>query len=219
MSFVGNEIPLRQPCEGLREIMSDKIRTRVKYDKYDEKELRRLMLKAEVADWKAEELDRAARRVKSALDLPGFREEYDKTRPNIVLPTDSEERKELPLVTGCLDYFPAALAEVARLSKYGNDKHNPGEVLYHAREKSSDHADCLVRHLVERGTLDPSGFSHTVMVAWRALALLQVELEEAGAPLARGARTTEVKFPVLSDSLIDDDEVHPIPSSVKDKGC
>lgn len=107
------------------------------------------------------------------------------------LPTDSQERKDLPLVSGCLDYFPAALAEVARLSKYGNDKHNPGEELHHARGKSTDHADCIVRHLMERGTMDPSGFSHSVMVAWRALALLQQELEDAGAPLARGARPPE----------------------------
>jgi len=60
--------------------------------------------------------------------------------------------------------------------------------LHHARGKSTDHADCIVRHLTERGTPDPSGFSHTVMVAWRALALLQEELEVAGAPLARGAK-------------------------------
>ena len=104
------------------------------------------------------------------------------------LPLDSQERKDTPIVRGCLDYFPAALAEVALLSKYGNDKHNPGEELHHAREKSTDHADCIVRHLLERGTPDPSGFSHTVMVAWRGLALLQEELEAAGAPLARGAK-------------------------------
>ena len=107
------------------------------------------------------------------------------------LPTDSDDRKGLPLASGCLDYFPAALAEVARLSKYGNDKHNPGEELHHARGKSTDHADCIMRHLVERGVMDPTGFSHTVMVAWRALALLQEELEAAGAPLARGARLDE----------------------------
>ena len=107
------------------------------------------------------------------------------------LPTDSQERKDIPIVSGCLDYFPAALAEVARLSKYGNDKHNPGEPLHHARGKSTDHADCIVRHLLERGTEDPSGFSHSVMVAWRALALLQEELEAAGAPLARGARLND----------------------------
>lgn len=104
------------------------------------------------------------------------------------LPTDASARKDVPIVRGVLDYFPAAIAEVARVSKKGNDQHNPGEEMHHARGKSSDHADCLVRHLMERGTLDTDGLRHTAKVAWRALALLQLELEAAGAPLARGAK-------------------------------
>jgi hypothetical protein len=106
------------------------------------------------------------------------------------LPTGSKERKDVPLVRGCVDYFPAALAYVARVSKAGNDKHNPGEEMHHARGKSSDHADCIARHLVDRGAIDPEdGLRHSGKVAWRALAMLQEELEAAGeAPLARGAR-------------------------------
>ena len=94
------------------------------------------------------------------------------------------------MARGCLDYFPAALAAVAELSRVGNDKHNPGEEMHHARGKSSDHADCIVRHLMDRGTLDPEdGIRHSVKVAWRALALLQEELGQcASAPLARGAK-------------------------------
>lgn len=97
--------------------------------------------------------------------------------PEHGLPTSAEARKELPICTGCLDYFPLALAEVARLSKAGNDQHNPGEPLHWAREKSQDHADALVRHLIERGMLDVDGQRHSAKVAWRALALLQKELE------------------------------------------
>lgn len=124
-----------------------------------------------------------------SLDVgPAYGRLASTSESDVSLPIDSAERKEIPLVSGCLDYFPAALAEVARLSKYGNDKHNPGEPLHNARSKSADHADCIVRHLMDRGATDLSGFSHTVMVAWRALALLQEELEAAGAPLARGAR-------------------------------
>jgi hypothetical protein len=38
-----------------------------------------------------------------------------------------------------------------------------------------------MRHLVDRGTIDPEdGISHSVKVAWRALAMLQEELEAAG---------------------------------------
>jgi hypothetical protein len=106
------------------------------------------------------------------------------------LPVGSEKRKSVPLARGCFDYFPAALAAVAELSKKGNDKHNPGQEIHHARGKSSDHADCILRHFVDRGHVDPEdGIRHSVKVAWRALALLQEELErEEGAPLARGAR-------------------------------
>jgi hypothetical protein len=108
------------------------------------------------------------------------------------LPTDSTSRKSIPLARGLLDYFPAALAAVAEVSRAGNDKHNPGQAMHHARGKSTDHADCILRHLVDRGQLDPEdGMRHSAKVAWRALALLQEELEAAGAPLARGARLPE----------------------------
>jgi hypothetical protein len=111
---------------------------------------------------------------------------------NLALTTDSAQRKTLPIATGVLDYFPAALAAVAALSKSGNDKHNPGEPLHHARGKSSDHADCIVRHLIDRGTIGDDGVRHSTSVAWRALALLQEELErEEGAPLPRGAKAAE----------------------------
>lgn len=108
------------------------------------------------------------------------------------LPTGSQERKDIPMVRGLLDYFPAALAEVARLSCEGNRKHNPdwdraGQLGW-SRDKSTDHADCILRHLVERGEMDTDGFLHDVKVAWRALAQLQVELEKRGAKKARGAR-------------------------------
>lgn len=95
------------------------------------------------------------------------------------LPADSVERKAAPLTTGVLDYFPLAMAAVARVSKAGNDQHNPGQPLRWVRGKSADHADCIVRHLVERGTIDTDGQRHTAKVAWRALALLQEELEAA----------------------------------------
>jgi hypothetical protein len=109
------------------------------------------------------------------------------------LPHTTEERKGIPLARGVLDYFPAALAEVAKVSKAGNAKHNPGQDMHHARGKSTDHADCILRHLVDRGEVDPeTGQRHSAMVAWRALALLQEELEAAGeAPLARGAKLPE----------------------------
>jgi hypothetical protein len=107
------------------------------------------------------------------------------------LPEASEARKDVPLCSGVVDYFPAALAEVAKLSKAGGDKHNPGQPLHWSRGKSNDHADCIARHLVDRGTFAEDGTRHSAALAWRALALLQEELEAEGAPLARGARDAE----------------------------
>ncbi len=94
-----------------------------------------------------------------------------------MLSINSLERKDTPIATGVLDYFPDALAEVSRVSRAGNDQHNPGMPLHWSKGKSTDHADCLVRHLLERGSRDVDGQRHTAKVAWRALALLQIELE------------------------------------------
>jgi Domain of unknown function (DUF5664) len=105
------------------------------------------------------------------------------------LSTDATERKAIPLCTGFLDYFPDACAEVAHLSKIGNDQHNPGEPLHWARGKSADEADTIIRHLVDRGTIDKDGVRHSTKVAWRAMANLQKELEEAyGLPISRGSQ-------------------------------
>jgi hypothetical protein len=112
------------------------------------------------------------------------------------LPPFSEDRKRIPMARGLLDYFPNALAAVAELSYWGNEKHNPGEDLHHSRDKSSDHADCILRHLADRGTVYAETVNgqvvklrHSVALAWRALALLQQELEDQeGAPIPRGAR-------------------------------
>lgn len=101
-----------------------------------------------------------------------------------MLPEDSNARKGIPVTSGVLDYFPAAIAAVAEHSKRGNDKHNPGQPLHWSRDTSGDHADCIARHLLERGGFDAEGNRHSVALAWRALALLQLELEAAGAPVA-----------------------------------
>jgi hypothetical protein len=95
------------------------------------------------------------------------------------LPAEAADRKKIPIVTGVLDYFPLALVAIAQVSQAGNDQHNPGQPLHWARGKSADHADCLVRHLIQRGTQDSDGHRHMAKAAWRALALLQEELEAA----------------------------------------
>lgn len=94
-----------------------------------------------------------------------------------MLPTDKQARKERPIARGFLDYFPDAVAAVAHVSFVGNQQHNPGQELHWAREKSNDHADCVARHLIERGTIDDDGVQHTAKAAWRIMALLQLEIE------------------------------------------
>lgn len=67
----------------------------------------------------------------------------------LTLGTDSGARKNIQLVAACLRYIPAALAQFALHSKAGNDKHNPGQPIHHARGKSMDHEECILRHLVD----------------------------------------------------------------------
>ena len=96
-----------------------------------------------------------------------------------VLP-DTSVREQYPLFDGLLSYFPAALCEVARWSIVGNNKHNPGEPLHWAREKSTDHENKIMRHLLDARQVDSDGFVEAVALAWRALALCQTILEERG---------------------------------------
>lgn len=94
-----------------------------------------------------------------------------------LVPSDAQARKNLPVVRGVLDYFPLAILEIAHVSIVGNEQHNPGEPLRWAKEKSTDHADSILRHLIDRGKIDSDGVRHSAKLAWRALALLQTELE------------------------------------------
>ncbi len=106
----------------------------------------------------------------------------------LTLPTDSAERKRWPLWSGLLAYFPAALARVSNHSFLGNEKHNPGQPLQHARNKSGDHADCIVRHLMDSHELEGEAkLVELQALCWRSLALLQEEAEKQGAPIAPAA--------------------------------
>lgn len=93
------------------------------------------------------------------------------------LPTDASERKQYPIASGVLDYFPDAIVAIAHLSWRGNEQHNPGEPLNWNRSKSGDEADTMLRHFLQRGTVDADGVRHSAKMAWRALALLQKEIE------------------------------------------
>ena len=87
------------------------------------------------------------------------------------------KRKEIPVYSGVLKYFPDAIKEVARCSYRGNQQHNPNTKLHWDRSKSGDGLDALSRHLLDAGTFDSDGIRHSAKVAWRALANLQKEIE------------------------------------------
>lgn len=116
-------------------------------------------------------------------------------QPKRLIDGDSNYRKSFPLCRGLLDYFPDALAAVAHGSYVGSLKHNGDTPMMHARGKSMDHADCIVRHLMQRGGFDfivingvEFRVRHSAWVAWRALALLQDEIErDKGTTIPRGA--------------------------------
>lgn len=100
--------------------------------------------------------------------------------------TDSKHRKAQPVTTGVLDYFPDAIVAVAEVSYAATAQHHPGQPMHWERGKSMDQADCIGRHLIQRGTwdidCDKDGQEigrtrHSAKLAWRALALLQLEIE------------------------------------------
>lgn len=105
-------------------------------------------------------------------------------RPARVSPfriANSAERKQYPIYEGLFAYFPDALADVAHISYLGNEKHNPGEPLHWARNKSADHLDCVARHLLQaqwqfNGTDETE--LHMAEEIWRSLAAYQLFLEQ-----------------------------------------
>lgn len=79
----------------------------------------------------------------------------------MILPTDPQARKEIPLYRGLFKYFPRALCAVAALSFRGNQQHHPDKDIHWDMSKSTDELDAMLRHMIE-GEWDA--------VAWRALA-------------------------------------------------
>lgn len=89
---------------------------------------------------------------------------------NPILPSDAQERKEIPVYTGFIKYFPRAIAAVARLSLVGGQQHGQtAETLHWDRSKSGDELDAMLRHVIDEDWVN---------VAWRALAHLEKELEK-----------------------------------------
>ncbi len=125
--------------------------------------------------------------------------------------TDSNVRKLMPVTSGVLAYFPDAIMCVSWISRVGNEKHNPGQPLHWAKEKSADEPDCEVRHMLDyvRGLPPDPGLEglgelgHLASKAWRALAHLQRECDRARA--AYEARQPTVTVYLLTETNEPDD--------------
>lgn len=93
-----------------------------------------------------------------------------------MMPTDAKERKDLPIFSGFLCYFPDAIIEVTKVSVSGNEQHNPGKSLRWDRSKSSDELDSLARHLLGAAYVDTpldAQIDEAAARSWRSLADLQ----------------------------------------------
>jgi hypothetical protein len=107
--------------------------------------------------------------VEDMLDNPPFAQQE----------TKAQKRKQMPVYSGVLKYFPDALKEVSKASQAGNDQHHPDKPLHWDKTKSFDNEDALVRHLIDhsKDPMDDDGVLHLTKVAWRSLAALQIYLE------------------------------------------
>ena len=85
------------------------------------------------------------------------------------------KRKEQPVYSGVLAYFPNAIKYVSKVSKAGNEQHHPDKTLHWDKNKSTDDTDALVRHLIDHSIspLDDDEILHLGKVAWRSLAALE----------------------------------------------
>ena len=93
-----------------------------------------------------------------------------------------EERKQRPVFTGVIQYFPNAIMEVAYCSYIANEQHNPGEPMYWNKSKSIGTGDEIVRHLMDKEKFDTDGIRHKAKACWRSLELLEREIMDELSP-------------------------------------
>jgi len=122
-----------------------------------------------------------------------------------LFPTNDTERKNLPVFAMIARYFPKALREVTRVCVANNVRYNPERKpadINWARGKSRDQLGSLFRHMLEYEVdglvfeeLPPEvqaacgeGFERVYVLAeaaWRALAALELCIEEQEAKVPR----------------------------------
>ena len=109
-----------------------------------------------------------------------------------VIPDDNAERKAIPVYSGFIQYFPHAIAAIAKHPAICNEQHNPGAPLHWAIDKSTEELDSLCRHMLNGSD---QNIEDAVAMAWRAIANLERKLTGECRYMDRmnGNQTTEDK--------------------------
>ncbi len=99
---------------------------------------------------------------------------------NSQIESKAQKRKDTPVYSGCITYFPLALKEIAKASAEGNKQHHNDKPLHWDRSKSGDELDAMMRHLLDHASgelFDDCGTRHIVKCGWRILAFIQKTME------------------------------------------
>jgi len=163
----------------------------------------------------------------------------------LTLTTDSDARKRIPLIGGLWGYFAAALVGVAQHSFKSNAKHNKDAPLHWSIDKSTDHAECIGRHLLDlqeliaaleaadEGCIWPDAIPYADRtqhvnaildevnaLGWRALALGQtLHMRLRGAPMPFNARLTKDGVPPKRDWMGRPEQRYPEPVEMNQGPC
>ena len=108
-------------------------------------------------------------------ELDGEITEIEVNEPIVVEPTDKAKlRKDTPVFSGVLKYFPNALKAVARALRQVMTNITQTNLAL-GYEQSKDEYDAMIRTLLdhEENPVDDDNILHLTKVAWRALAGLE----------------------------------------------
>lgn len=110
----------------------------------------------------------------------------------LYLAGDKQARKQAPIARGLIQYFPNTCINVAHVSYVANEQHNPGLPMQWAFDKSTDEADCQIRHAIDAAgnPVDDDGLLHLAKKAWRAFAECERYLLEKYPQARAGASVT-----------------------------
>lgn len=91
------------------------------------------------------------------------------------------DQGKAPVVEGCLQRFPRAIAAVAKVSEYGKKKYGSYGDWETVPDAFNRYTNAMGRHLLSdrNGCIDPeSGLLEIAMTAWNAIARLELFLKE-----------------------------------------